>query len=113
MKSRNENGRFAKGNAGGGRPKGSTNKATTELREFISTLIDENREKIISDLEELDPKERIKTVLEMMRFVLPTLKSVESTINGTVQTVTPFMSEQDEKDYSEYLVKKYNFKKKI
>lgn len=82
---RNENGTLKKGAILNptGRPKGSTNKTTTELRDFISTLIDENREKIISDLAELEPKERIKTILEMMRFVLPTLKGVDGNLNIT------------------------------
>ena len=55
----------------GGRQSGSTNKASIELRNRITSLIDEQFESIKSDLEELDPKERVAAYLKFLEYVLP------------------------------------------
>jgi hypothetical protein len=65
----------------GGRTKGTPNKATAELRERFTSLLESNFDTIQSDLNNLEPKDRIKTILEISKFVIPTLKSVENTID--------------------------------
>ncbi|MEN9304059.1 MAG: hypothetical protein RL264_2488 [Bacteroidota bacterium] len=70
-----------KGIKTGGRTKGTPNKATKELRERFSDLLESNFESIQTDLESLEPKERIKTLLEISKFVIPTLKAVDNTID--------------------------------
>lgn len=60
-----------------GRPKGSLNLATSEIREKISLLIENNFDKIQSDIDLLEPKDRIKTILELAKFVIPVLRSTE------------------------------------
>jgi hypothetical protein len=65
----------------GGRTKGTPNKATAELRERFSSLLESNFDTIQSDLNTLEPKDRIKTLLEISKFVIPTLKAVENTID--------------------------------
>lgn len=77
---RNENGTIKKGEVLNpkGRPKGSLNNTTKEIREFLGLIIDENKTQLQTDLKSLEPKDRIKVILEMMRFVLPTLKSIEN-----------------------------------
>lgn len=76
---RNNNGQFTKGNKGGGRPKGSTNKANTELRERISLLLDENWEDIQTDLKSLTPKERIDAYIKLLEYSLPKLNRTQLT----------------------------------
>jgi hypothetical protein len=61
----------------GGRTKGTPNKTTNEIREFYQLLIDENLEQIKTDLNALEPKERLKMILELSKFVIPTLKAIE------------------------------------
>jgi hypothetical protein len=65
----------------GGRTKGTPNKATAELRERFTSLLESNFDTIQSDLNNLEPKDRIKTLLEISKFVIPTLKAVENTID--------------------------------
>jgi hypothetical protein len=60
-----------------GRPKGSQSKITIETRKAFNELIDGNIEQIQEDLQKLKPYERIKIILDMARFVIPTLKAVE------------------------------------
>ena len=55
----------------GGRQKGTPNKATAELRKFVSELIEENKELIKSDFLSLPPRDRIVAVERLLSFVLP------------------------------------------
>ena len=66
-----------------GRPKGSTNKATAEIREKYLELIQNNFETLESDLKALRSAERIKAIIELSKFVLPTLKATEMNLNST------------------------------
>ena len=74
---RTTNGTFAKGNTGGGRTKGSKNKATGELREFVNDFINNNRESLQNDFEALEPKEPIDTLIKLMKYSLPKLNRTE------------------------------------
>jgi len=60
-----------------GRPKGVQNKDTAEIRTSFQLLIENNIEQLESDLKELKPFERIKMILELSKFVVPHLKSME------------------------------------
>lgn len=60
-----------------GRPKGAQSKITIETRKAFNELIDLNIGQIQEDLQKLKPYERIKVLLDMARFVIPTLKAVE------------------------------------
>ena len=71
----------------GGRTKGTPNKATAELRERFTLLLESNFDTIQSDLNTLEPKERIKTILEISKFVIPTLKSVDHQIETDLQNL--------------------------
>mgnify|MGYP003635890265 FL=1 len=60
-----------------GRPKGSRNKATSDIREKFQELIESNFEQLEKDLKTLRASERVKAILDLAKFVLPTLKSTE------------------------------------
>ena len=66
-----------------GRPKGSMNKATAEIREKYLQLIQNNFETLETDLKTLRSAERIKAIIELSKFVLPTLKATEMNLNST------------------------------
>ena len=72
--------KFEKGNKLGGRTKGSNNKLTQDIRKAFKDLLANNLEAIEEDFKSLEPKDRIKLFLDMSKFVLPTLKQVEATI---------------------------------
>lgn len=57
--------------------KGSPNKTNEEIRERFKDLLDDNLERIQEDLDKLEPEERLKIILNLSKFVLPTLKSTE------------------------------------
>ena len=66
----------------GGRPKGSMNKATAEIRERYLQLIQNNFETLENDLKALRSAERIKAIIELSKFILPTLKATEMSLSN-------------------------------
>jgi hypothetical protein len=86
---RNEDGTFAKNNFG--RPKGSVNKTSNEIRDTFQNLLNNNLEKIQDDLNELEPKDRIQMLLSLANYILPKLRSTEYI--GEQQEITIDFSE--------------------
>jgi hypothetical protein len=68
---------MATGNKTGGRSKGTPNKNTVELREKFTLLLENNFDKLQTDIDLLEPKDRVKTLLDVAKFVVPTLKAIE------------------------------------
>lgn len=61
----------------GGRAKGTPNKVTGSLKDFIRNLIDSNREQVIADLRELEPYQRLLFIERLIGYVLPKQASVD------------------------------------
>ena len=68
---------MAKGIKTGGRTKGAVNKTTTEIREHFQKLVSDNLEQLDSDLKSLEPLQRLRMVIELSKFVVPTLRATE------------------------------------
>lgn len=68
---------FEPGNNLGGRKPGSKNKTTEEIRASFQELLENNLSKLQQDLDKLEPEERLKIILSLSKFVLPTLKTTE------------------------------------
>lgn len=66
----------------GGRKKGTPNKTTEEIRERFQLLISDNLEKLQKDLATLDPYKRLKYIIELSKFVIPTLKATDIKASG-------------------------------
>ncbi len=60
----------------GGRAKGTPNKITTSLREWIAQLIDDNRQQVEMDLKVLEPRDRLQVLGKLLQFVLPKQEAV-------------------------------------
>jgi hypothetical protein len=72
-------------NKTGGREKGVVNKTTAQTRELFQSLVDANAEQIKLDLAELKPVERVKAIIELAKFCVPTLKAIDYTDNTPVE----------------------------
>ena len=72
---------MAKGIKTGGRTKGTPNKTTAEIREKYTLLLDNNLDRLQDDIDALEPKDRIKTLLQLSKFVIPSLRATEITSN--------------------------------
>ncbi len=62
-----------------GRPKGTPNKITSSLKDFLAKLIDGNREQIERDLRVLEPKDRLMMLERFMQYTTPKMQSIEAT----------------------------------
>ena len=62
----------------GGRKPGVKNKELTDVRAKFQLLIDNNIDALQSDLDCLKPLDRIKAIIELSKFCLPTLKAIDS-----------------------------------
>ena len=64
----------------GGRQKGTPNKITASVKEWLSTLIDKNRKQIEKDIKQLEPKERLQMLEKLMQYVVPKQQAVSATV---------------------------------
>lgn len=55
----------------GGRKKGTPNKISGTVKEWISSIIDKNRNKFEEDLELLEPGERVRVISSLLNYVAP------------------------------------------
>lgn len=58
-----------------GRPGGSKNKCTEEIRELIIDFLSNNFDKIRDDFSSLEPKERIKFYIQLLAYGVPRLQN--------------------------------------
>ena len=69
---------FEKGNNfGKGRPKGASNKSTEIIKRSVSNLLENNIDTVQSDLDKMQPRDRVNVLLQFMKFVVPTQKAIE------------------------------------
>ena len=60
-----------------GRPEGVKNKSTQKIRESIQQIVENNIENIQESLDSMKPRERVKYIIDLIKLVLPTLRSVD------------------------------------
>ncbi|MDR2824358.1 MAG: DUF5681 domain-containing protein [Prevotellaceae bacterium] len=65
-----------------GRPKGTPNRVTTDLRQWVNTLIESNREQLEADLAKLEPKERWQLIEKLIQYVIPKKRDEEENDNN-------------------------------
>jgi hypothetical protein len=54
-----------------GKPKGTTTKITSTIRDRIGNFIDDNFEAFIEDVHQLEPKDRVKAFMELLQYSTP------------------------------------------
>lgn len=60
-----------------GRPAGSLNKTTKELRETLKSVLSDEIEKIPETLQQLDPKEKLEIVVKLLPYIVPKMQSIQ------------------------------------
>ena len=69
---------MATGYKTGGRVKGTPNKTTFEIRQMLTDILDSNIDTLQTDLSSLEPKERVKYLIDLSKLILPQLKQEDS-----------------------------------
>ena len=62
----------------GGRQSGTQNKTTKEIKEMFILLVNNNLETLQKDIESLKPIDRVKTIIELSKLILP-INRIEET----------------------------------
>lgn len=64
---------FKSGKSGNpnGRPKGTRNRATSDLVKRIELILDKNTKQLQKDLDSLQPVERVKAITGLIGYVIP------------------------------------------
>lgn len=60
----------------GGRAKGTPNKFTNDIKEWISNIIDNHKEQIEDDLQVIDAKDRLLILEKLLGYIVPKQQSV-------------------------------------
>lgn len=61
----------------GGRPRGSQNKVSSELRQLISDFLMENIDEVQETWKELKPQQKVMFWRDLLRYAVPVLQSTE------------------------------------
>ena len=84
---RNSKGKFVKGHKGF-KPKGATNLATREIKDKFNQLLDSYPvEKMIEDLQELKPRERLAVITGLLEYFMPKLNKTDWGISNNNETI--------------------------
>jgi hypothetical protein len=67
-----------------GRPKGTPNKVSAEMKEKVQMFIENNFDQIQADFKVLEPRERVTLYERLLKYVIPT--KIESEINDVSET---------------------------
>ena len=59
-----------------GTRKGVQNRTTQQVRKAFQLLIDDNIEQMQNDMNELTPRDRLRFIIDLSKFILPQLQAV-------------------------------------
>lgn len=70
----------------GGRTKGTPNKVTSSIRDWLMELVSKNKRQIKRDLDALDPKDRLVMLEKFMQYVVPKQQAVAASVDFATLT---------------------------
>jgi len=70
----------------GGRGKGTPNRVTADFRQWVSKLIDDNRDLLEDDFKSLEPRERLMLTDKLMQYVIPKKREEEPADQSKTQS---------------------------
>jgi len=80
-----------------GRGKGTPNRTTKEMKEFISIVLSENLDRMREDFEKVSPGTRLMLWDKFAKYILPTLSQtkMEGEVSGQIEVIIKY--DEDEK----------------
>lgn len=82
-----------------GRGKGTPNKTTKEMKDFIASVLSENLDKMREDFDKMSPATRWTLLEKFGKYVIPTLaqSQVNAEVNGDINIKISFEEDSDDK----------------
>ncbi|MGO4819516.1 hypothetical protein [Flavobacterium sp. W22_SRS_FP1] len=65
---------------GRGRKIGSKNVSTASIKQNLQRLVEDNLSTLDADLKSLSPRDRVKAITDLCKFIVPTLKQVDAEV---------------------------------
>lgn len=81
-----------------GRVKGQLNKTSSDVKKIYLQILTNNIDKIQSDLDNLEPLNRIKILIQLSEFILPKMRSVDVIADIETTNIQPLIINLHDKD---------------
>ena len=65
--------------------KGTPNKATESVRSAFKLLVENNLKQMQSDIDSLEPKDRLSVIVALAKFLIPTIKAVDVDLHANIE----------------------------
>lgn len=69
-----------------GRPKGSANSETKQLRKYLALVIEDNKDKFLKELNKLEGRDYVNAFQNLLEYCTPKMQRTE--LRGEVRTTT-------------------------
>jgi|SRR5690554_2097198 len=92
---------FKKGQSGNpnGRPKGTPNKTTAEVRQFIQIFLDRQFDTLDEVFNQLTPKEKVSAITKLLPYIVPKQQHIDLISTHTQNVTYDFSKLSDEELY--------------
>ena len=74
---------------GSGRPRGSTNETTKQVKQIMLDIINDNLVQIKLDIMQLEPRDRCAVIIQLAKLILPKVKPQETDTEENNNLPTP------------------------
>ncbi len=74
--------KYSKGQSGNpqGRPKGAKNKIKSRLLDALTSIVEDNIERLQEDLDSLEPQDRVKAIANLIGYIIPKQQAVKADV---------------------------------
>jgi len=95
-------------NFGKGRKLGSKNKANQTIKDSFLSLVENNLQQLDKDIKSLTAKDRIRAIIELSKFLIPTIKQIDIDADMASKADLGWLDNFTEEELQELLKKEGN-----
>lgn len=91
-----------------GRPLGSPNKVTMDLRTWIKNLVENSMEQLETDLLQMDAKDRWNVIEKLLNYAVPKMQSIEANVAAKIEQPPHKITTEEQERFKRVLAQPYN-----